>query len=361
MEELTYRYITVTIERSMAQEVPKVGFRMRKSFKIAPGVRMTVTPRGIGTSVGGRAGRVRVHSSGRAAAVASIPGTGISHTTTLSSGSRGTRSTNSGQLTPAAPPAPAAPTPDKPGMLSPKWEKQLFRAIAANDWAALQTIASSDARARPTCQLLDAMLVSFTAGDNRRARQLLEPLWAEGYDPSTDQFMVKYVRSLRMTLDVAEGITASLTMDRDALGLSLAELRQEDGDLQGAVDLVEQVEPSTVAAVSLAELYAQQQRWTEIVALTDHVANDDEFATFLLIQRGIALRELGHYTASREAFKTALAPRSRPAGLRHLALVERSETYRSEGKKAMARKDLERVLAEDSTYPDLHQRLARLA
>ncbi len=337
-----------------------MGFRMRKSFKLAPGVRMTVTPRGIGTSVGGRAGRVRVHSSGRTAASASIPGTGISHTTTFSSGSRSTRSTGRAASRPTAPVAPPAPAPVKPGMLSPKWEKQLFKAIAGNDWEALPTIAGADPRARPTCQLLDAMLVSFTAGNNQRARQLLEPLWAEGYDPATDQFLVKYVQTLRMTLDVAEGITATLAIDRDALGLSLAELRQEDGDLQGAVDLVEQVEPSTVAAVSLAELYMQQQRWTEVVALTDHVANDDEFATFLLIQRGTAFRELGHFTASREAFKAALAPRSRPAGLRHLALVERSETYRVEGKRAMARKDLERVLAEDSTYPDLHERLARL-
>lgn len=337
-----------------------MGFRIRKSFKIAPGVRMTVTPRGIGTSIGGRAGRVRVHSSGRIGASTSIPGTGISHTTNLRSGSSSNRSAGSRAASQAqGPAAPSAPAPVKPGMLSPKWEKQLFKAIAANDWAALPTIAGSDPRARPTCQLLDAMLVSFTAGDNRRARQLLEPLWAEGYDPAVDQFLAKYVHTLRMTLDVAQGITATLSIDRDALGLALAELRQESGDLQAAVDLVEHVEPSTVAAVSLAELYTQQGRWTEVVALTDHVANDDEFATFLLIQRGIALRELGHFTASREAFKTALAPRSRPAGLRHLALVERAETYRSEGKKALARKDLERVLAEDSTYADLHQRLAR--
>lgn len=34
---------------------------MRKSFKVMPGVRMTVTPRGMSTSVGGKAGRVAVN------------------------------------------------------------------------------------------------------------------------------------------------------------------------------------------------------------------------------------------------------------------------------------------------------------
>ena len=60
-----------------------MGFRVRKSFKLAPGVRMTVTPRGIGVSAGPRGAKLSVHSSGRLTQTLSLPGSGISHTQTL--------------------------------------------------------------------------------------------------------------------------------------------------------------------------------------------------------------------------------------------------------------------------------------
>ena len=101
----------------------------------------------------------------------------------------------------------------------------------------------------------------------------------------------------------------------------LAEVHQAAGNLPAAVDAVEQLTPSTVAAVSLAELYSCQRRWDDVVALTDGISNVDEAATFLLIQRAIALRELAFLDAARDAFKEALRIRSRPAALRHRALI----------------------------------------
>jgi Tfp pilus assembly protein PilF len=47
--------------------------------------------------------------------------------------------------------------------------------------------------------------------------------------------------------------------------------------------------------------------------------------------------------------------------VRHLALSERAANYAGQGKKAMARKDLKRILAEDSTYPDVSEALAELS
>lgn len=49
--------------------------------------------------------------------------------------------------------------------------------------------------------------------------------------------------------------------------------------------------------------------------------------------------------------------RCRPAQLRHAALVERSQTFLAEGKAGMARKDLEKVYAEDSKYPGVRDAL----
>ena len=65
-----------------------MGFGFRKSFKVAPGVRINVSKRGIGASVGTKGLRYSVNSSGQRRTTASIPGTGISYTTTSSNGKR---------------------------------------------------------------------------------------------------------------------------------------------------------------------------------------------------------------------------------------------------------------------------------
>lgn len=317
---------------------------------------MTVTPRGVGMSAGVKGARVSAHSSGRVTRTVGVPGSGISHTKTLQSGSKPSRGAAARQAPPPPPPAPKAA---KPGMFAPRWEKDLHAALAKGDHAAYERIGASDAKARQTCQFLNAVSGPH-AGEPSRMVESIEALWAEGYDPSKDAFLTKYVGVATMTLGIAEGVNVTLPADRDSLGLLLGEVRQSLEDLPGAIDVVEQVTPSTIAAVSLADLYAAAGRWQDVVDLTNGVANEDDFATFLLIQRGAALREQGYYDAAREALKTALAPRSRPATLRHMALVERGQTYLAEGKKAQARKDFEKVLAENAAYPGLSEHLASL-
>jgi len=44
-------------------------------------------------------------------------------------------------------------------------------------------------------------------------------------------------------------VSATLPISRDAVALTLGELRQAQGDLDAAIDIVEQLEPSTYAAV----------------------------------------------------------------------------------------------------------------
>lgn len=141
------------------------------------------------------------------------------------------------------------------------------------------------------------------------------------------------------------------------MGLFVAEVEQAVGNLDRAIAVVERLEPTTVAAVSLAELYSEAERWADVVDITNGLMNDDVAATFLLIQRGTALREQGYFEAAREALKEALRPRSRPVELRHLALIARGHTYLAEGKRAMARKDYERVLADNASYPGLQEML----
>jgi Protein of unknown function (DUF4236) len=61
-----------------------MGFGFRKSFKVAPGVRLNVGKRGIGASVGVKGLRYSVNSRGSSRVTASIPGTGLSYTSSSS-------------------------------------------------------------------------------------------------------------------------------------------------------------------------------------------------------------------------------------------------------------------------------------
>ena len=56
-----------------------MGMRFRKSFKIAPGVKLNLSKRGIGVSAGVKGARVSLNSKGRVTKSVGIPGTGISY------------------------------------------------------------------------------------------------------------------------------------------------------------------------------------------------------------------------------------------------------------------------------------------
>jgi tetratricopeptide (TPR) repeat protein len=140
----------------------------------------------------------------------------------------------------------------------------------------------------------------------------------------------------------------------------LAELHQEAGNLAAAIEVVEHLEPTTYAAVSLAELYSQAGRHADVVEVTEGVSNQDDGTALLCVFRGIAFREQGFHEAAREALKEALRSKKRDPVVRHRALLERAKSYLSEGKRALARKDLERILAEDSDYDGLRELLDTL-
>jgi hypothetical protein len=47
-------------------------------------------------------------------------------------------------------------------------------------------------------------------------------------------------------------------------------------DLDGAIDVVEQLEPTTYSAVSLAEVYFRAGRLDDVLELTEGLKNEDE-------------------------------------------------------------------------------------
>lgn len=63
-----------------------MGTRFRKSFKIAPGVKLNINKKSIGVSAGVKGARVSVNSKGRVTKTVGIPGTGLSYTDTSTIG-----------------------------------------------------------------------------------------------------------------------------------------------------------------------------------------------------------------------------------------------------------------------------------
>jgi hypothetical protein len=62
-----------------------MGWRLRKSFKIAPGIRLNLSRRGLGVSAGVRGFRVSAGPSGVRRTI-SIPGTGLYNTQSIGPG-----------------------------------------------------------------------------------------------------------------------------------------------------------------------------------------------------------------------------------------------------------------------------------
>lgn len=61
-----------------------MGFSFRKSFKIAPGLKLNLSKKGVGFSLGGKHARYSVSSTGRKTKTFRIPGTGITYRTSSS-------------------------------------------------------------------------------------------------------------------------------------------------------------------------------------------------------------------------------------------------------------------------------------
>jgi tetratricopeptide (TPR) repeat protein len=339
-----------------------MGFRVSKSIKLAPGVRMTVSKSGVGYSVGGKGMRVTRHAGGRVSRTVSLPGTGISHSSTIRSAPR--------KSSPAAapPPLPVRAAPVRPGVLAPTWEKDLHRVLDTTRPDEFVAVAQRHGRAIPEARYLSAALEGLLHFQFRhtspiaeeRARALLGWVIAQNPPLMQSPFVAKYLADRTWPVDIVYGVTAHLRLSDDVLRLAAAELHQSAGDLPAAIWTVEYANPTTPAALSLAELYSDAGRHQDVIDSTNGVTNEDDATALLIALRGRAFAQQGFHDAARESFKEALRVRTRSAEVRHRALLERAQVSIAQNRKAAARKDIEKVLAEDPHYPGLQNALDEL-
>jgi tetratricopeptide (TPR) repeat protein len=352
--------------------------RLRKSVKIAPGIRLNVTKTGIGLSAGVRGARYSVHSSGRTTRTVGMPGTGGSYLSVSGRGHAGTRAARAREV--ARPEAPvvvsgaqAAPFLPKAGFFASPAEKRYREGLVAyltgNKPAAIEAFDATLAAdpAAMSAHLLAAIAIDTDVDMAAVIRHLEAVVTTHATFP--DRYQAKFLPAGRseMQLDVkiTELISARVPFDATGAALLLAEAYQQSGRLEEAIGLVQQLHDANASdsaiQLSLADLLFADGDYDAVVEVTAHARNDDDLTVALIHMRAAALSALGHQTAALVSFRDALAKTAnRDAGLLATVRYDRALALEQAGEKAKARADYERLYANEPGYRDVRERLAAL-
>jgi tetratricopeptide (TPR) repeat protein len=333
------------------------SLRFRRSIKIGPGVRLGVSKTGLGVSFGTRGARYSVHSSGRRTASAGVPGTGLGYTHSSSGGSgRSTRQV-------------AAPVParyPKPGWFAPKHEKAFHKGLQAYGHGNLEgarqmfrKASEEDREGRVLTDDLMAGLLSLQVEKTDEAIPHLEKVVASDVE-LPDDLMRKYGLEGGIKLKVTEHVEVEAELGSLAAALALVECYQVQGRNEEAIGVLQQLadaEPHPALILSLCDLYAEQGAWDEIVEAAAGTQNEDDLSLQVRLYQGDALLQQGMREAALDAYRDALRSKKRNAALLTEARYSRGKLLLEMGKRAQARKDLERVYADDPNYEDVEELL----
>ena len=324
------------------------SFRFRRSIKLGPGVRLNLGKTGLGVSMGVRGARRSFHSSGRETTSVGIPGTGLGYVETRSGG--GTSS--------AAPPKLEA----KPGWFAPKHEKEFYKALQAyvngdteKARSLFRSASEKDTGGRVLADDLLAGMLSLSAEKPDEAIPYLEEVVSSEVE-LPDELMTKYGFGGGIVLKVTERVKVEVEWSSLAAALALVECYQEQGRVDEAIGVLQQLadtDENPAILLSLCDLYAQTGAWDELVDAAAGTANNDDVTLEIRLLQARAFREQGLDEAALDAYKDALRSKKRNSELLKEARYERGKLRLAQGKSAQAMKDLQTVYAEDPRYRDV--------
>jgi tetratricopeptide (TPR) repeat protein len=354
-----------------------MGFRLQRRVRIAPGLTMNISKRGLGMSVGPRGAKFSVGPRGRRESVG-IPGTGMRYEVRQDwkkGGSGGPAKKKGPQRVDSLLPGSTAPAAANVGFLA-KAFKQPFeksfiegaQCLSKGDQQSALAHFQSAAALNPAC--IDADLLSALMLINRQdysaAAACLEKVTASG----TSEFplLSRYLGAdgVHFDLPITEEVTADLRLDLRAAYLTLAEVYQQQGRLKDAVAVVRQAVSrgysDPVVRLSLIELYNDLEMDEELVAAAQGTENTDNVSLAIMFYLGQAMMRKGYYDAALTVLKAALAKRKdRSETLLLDTRYVLAQVYEKSGKKAMARKQYEQILAKDYAFRDAKTRVDELS
>lgn len=178
----------------------------------------------------------------------------------------------------------------------------------------------------------------------------------------------KYLGSegVHFDLPITDEVTADLRLDLRAAYLTLAEVYQQQGRLQDAVAVVKQAVSrgysDPVVRLSLIELYNVLEMDEELIAEAQGTENTDNISLAILFYLGQAMMRKEYYDAALTVLKAALAKRKdRSETLLLDTRYVLAQVYEMSGKKSMARKQYEQILAKDYAFRDVKKRVDELS
>lgn len=344
-----------------------MSLRFRRSVKLMPGVRLNFNKDSVGMSFGVPGARYTINSKGRRTVTTGLPGTGIYNVETLSSGKRSSESSSATLDLTNLP----QPKPMIPGFFAKKSEKAFYQFILdiykedEKDSPA-EIISKADAlKAKyPTLHypldLLKILHGITVVGNEELVNSLAPELWKNRAMAFNDPISEKYFPGIRPQVPISEGISTNDIYNAQNFGHIWVEALQHQQRYEEALQVLHEMIPDQLVAISIADIELEQKQFDAAIETTEDIDNYDDATAMLLVLRAIAFREKGMNDASLECLKRALASKDRSEGLLHRALYERAETYARLGKKAMAIKDLEKILVDDSDYPQVTEKLSAL-
>ncbi len=333
-----------------------MSIRFRRSMKIAPGLRLNFSKSALGLSFGVPGARVSVNTKGDIYTSAGIPGSGLYavERRSLRKGKGRARNTRPepGELIEPVP---------SPGLFAPRRKVALFQALKIGT---IEEIAKVGAKYPEIKHITDAFILprqlSGTSTDLTGLVKMASEIWSRRSELEEDALFTEYTKGMEFSLHIAPGVSFPLQYGITALGLSYVELLQLQGKYEEALKVAESLEANQATALSVCENEIQLGKWQDVIDTTDDIENEDEATALLLIYRAIALRETGLFDAAIETLRLARSSKKRHEDVLNKALFERAITYEKQGKKANAKKDLEKILATDSDFPGVMEKLAKL-
>jgi tetratricopeptide (TPR) repeat protein len=338
-------------------------------MKLMPGVRLNLNKDSVGMSFGVPGARYTVNSKGRRTVSAGIPGTGLYDVTTLSSGRRSSRSASRQE---EAVPHVLGESWPRPNLFASKAERELEKFLrdiyGADDTedGAVEVVSSAVALKAQYPKLGPAMdLISVLHGireteTSDAASALAKQLWEERDALFNDRLVRKYFAGIYPSVQITRGIFSSGVYSAQTLGFILSELWQAEGKYDEAVAVLNEMTPDQLAGISLADIEISAGDFDGAIETTEDIENEDDATAMMLVLRGIAFREKGLDDAALECFKRSISKKDRSEGVIHRGLYERAMTYKKLGKKAAAKKDLEKILVDDPQAAGVNEALEAL-
>jgi tetratricopeptide (TPR) repeat protein len=346
-----------------------MSIRFRRSIKIIPGLRLNINKDSVGLSMGVRGAHYTVNSKGRRTASVGIPGTGLYATEVLSSGRK--KSSRAQESLAATDKYLMGSNPPKPGLFAGKAERALnefLLDIYNSESTDTPTQVVEKAKAlraqhdalRPALELISFLHAITDKELSKEAVKWVPGLWKNREALFADSLVKKYLIGIYPSVQISRGISTNLPYTMQTLGFMYVEVLQGDEKYDEALATLNDLEPDALIAISTADIELSKKDFEAAIETTEDVDNEDDVSAMLLIFRGIAFRGKGLHEAALECFKRALAKKDRSQEILHRARFERADTYIAMGKKAMAVKDLEKILVDNPSYDGVSEKLDSL-